>query len=170
MEPETTDAARLSPEEGARRRRYAAMLRQIANNLESERDDDVADESARARDSRQLANLARNIYSARRKRGRAFGHEGLFGEPAWDMLLDLYVAEAEGTRLPVTSACIGAAVPTTTALRWLNILESHQLIARKADPYDARRTYVRISSQGRRMVEEVLAQFAATIGVGHPAE
>jgi DNA-binding MarR family transcriptional regulator len=153
--------------EGDRKlRRIADTLRRLATDLEdqsAESPDDADGGAVKLGERRDLARFARAIYAMRRKRGRALGDEGLFGEPAWDILLDLYIAESEGTRLPVTSACIGAAVPTTTALRWLNILETRGLIARKEDPCDARRTYVRISREGRHRVEDVLADFVASL-------
>ena len=39
---------------------------------------------------------ARKIYEDRRSRPSIFGNEELFGEPAWDILLDLYIAHVEG--------------------------------------------------------------------------
>ena len=77
-----------------------------------------------------------------------FGDETLFGEPAWDILLDLFAAAVHNKRVAVTSACIGAAVPSTTALRWIKVLEDKGLILREDDTADARRTFVRLSPQG----------------------
>ena len=96
-------------------------------------------------DVRWLRN-ARRLYRDRRSREVLFGDEALFGEPAWDLLLDLFIAAKERKRVPVTSACIGAAVPTTTALRWLSLMEERGLILREADPTDARRIFVRLSA------------------------
>jgi len=90
---------------------------------------------------------ARRTYRNRRSRATAFGDESLFGEPAWDLMLDLFIAAKERKRVPVTSACIGAAVPTTTALRWLAVLEERGLVVREADPCDARRVFVRLSAE-----------------------
>ncbi|MDE2403467.1 MAG: winged helix DNA-binding protein [Sphingomonadales bacterium] len=106
----------------------------------------------------QLGVIARRAYGDRRRRAAVFGDEALFGEPAWDVLLDLFVAAQEGKRVAVTSACIGAAVPATTALRWLAVLERKGLVRREADADDARRVFVRLSGEGfRRMA----AYFAA---------
>jgi len=78
----------------------------------------------------------------------------LFGEPAWDILLDLFIAAKEGKRISITSACIGAAAPSTTSLRWLNILEREQLIEREGDSNDLRRSYVRLTGAGyAKMIE-----------------
>lgn len=95
-----------------------------------------------------LGDVARRVYQARRRRGRVFGDETLFGEPAWDILLDLFAAAVHNKRVAVTSACIGAAVPSTTALRWIKVLEDKGLILREDDAADARRTFVRLSPQG----------------------
>jgi len=69
----------------------------------------------------------------------------LFGEPGWDILLDLYVATVQDRKISVSSACIGAAVPSTTALRWLNLLSERGMIERYPDPLDARRSFLRLS-------------------------
>jgi len=98
------------------------------------------------RDPAQIMTLARETYRVRRMRSQIFGDSDLFGEPAWDMLLDLYIASGEGKRVPVTSACIGAAVPTTTALRWLTMLEDRGLVVREHDKHDARRIFVRLTA------------------------
>src|SRR5205085_1541075 len=63
----------------------------------------------------------RQVIRARRLRSRFF-HEELFADPAWDMLLDLLQAEIAQLRVPVSSLCIAAAVPATTALRWLKTM------------------------------------------------
>ncbi len=96
----------------------------------------------------QITDLARRFYRSRRMRSRIFGDEQLFGEPAWDLLLDLFVAQAEGKHLSVTAACIGAAVPTSTALRWLLILEERGLVRRENDPADARRVFLELTGDG----------------------
>ncbi|WP_245653765.1 helix-turn-helix domain-containing protein [Novosphingobium rosa] len=97
------------------------------------------------------------IYRDRRRREQIFGDATLFGEPAWDILLDLFVASRHEKRIAVTSACIGSAVPATTALRWIKILEERGLIEREVDEIDARRIFVRISPRGSALMQEFLA-------------
>ncbi|HET7282984.1 MAG TPA: hypothetical protein VFI67_11780 [Sphingomicrobium sp.] len=88
----------------------------------------------------------RNVIRARRLRARYFP-EDLFADPAWDMLLDLLQAEIAQLRVPVSSLCIAAAVPATTALRWLKALVSQQLFIRRADPHDGRRVFVELAPE-----------------------
>ncbi|WP_159870900.1 MarR family transcriptional regulator [Novosphingobium sp. 9U] len=103
--------------------------------------------------------LARQTYDDRRRRNKIFQSDELFGEPAWDIMLDLFIAAKERRRVSVTSACIGSAVPSTTALRWISILERQGFLSREADPGDARRVYVRLSPRG---YEAMLEYFSAS--------
>lgn len=114
-----------------------------------------------AKDSPAWGEVARSAYRQRRRRQELFADTTLFGEPAWDIMLDLFIAAKERKRLPVTSACIGAAVPATTALRWLTVLEDKGLILRENDTADARRVFVRLSSDG---YEKMVAYFADIAG------
>lgn len=94
-------------------------------------------------DKADAAELAR-IVKARRLRGRHFD-PALFADPAWDMLLDLMAARIAGKPVAVSSLCIAAAVPATTALRWIRLLTDAGLFARHADPNDGRRVFIDLS-------------------------
>ncbi|WP_086607486.1 MarR family winged helix-turn-helix transcriptional regulator [Erythrobacter donghaensis] len=105
------------------------------------------------RPSRSHLALARKAYALRRKRGAIFGNPDLFGEPAWDILLDLFIAQAEGKSVSVSSACIGSAAPATTGLRWLGVLADEGLVLRDPDPEDNRRVMVRLTPTGCAAME-----------------
>ena len=100
----------------------------------------------------------RQVIRARRLRARYFDEE-LFADPAWDMLLDLLQAEIAQHRVPVSSLCIAAAVPATTALRWIKSMTDSGLFKRRADPHDGRRVFVELAPQAsealRRYFKEV---------------
>ena len=55
----------------------------------------------------------------------------LFGEQAWDILLQLYVSDASGLSLSVSELQVEQQPASTTA-RWLNVLEEQDLIRRKS--------------------------------------
>lgn len=88
---------------------------------------------------------AKEYYRKRRSRERLFGRSDLFADPAWDILIDLFIAYEEGQGISISSACIASAVPTTTALRWLKLLEEDGHISRNNDPSDARRINLYLS-------------------------
>lgn len=105
------------------------------------------------RPARSHLALARKAYALRRKRAAIFGNPDLFGEPAWDILLDLFIAHGQGKPVSVSSACIGSAAPATTGLRWLGVLADEGLILREPDPEDHRRVMVRLTPTGLAAME-----------------
>ncbi|MBD2841909.1 MarR family winged helix-turn-helix transcriptional regulator [Erythrobacter rubeus] len=107
--------------------------------------------------------MARSIYSIRRRREFIFGDADLFGEPAWDILLDLYAAYASGKTVSVSSACIGSAAPPTTGLRWLGILADQDLVVREHDPNDQRRVNVRLSDAAIAKMDAYFAEVSAAV-------
>jgi len=104
----------------------------------------------------------RSVIRARRLRTRFFA-EDLFADPAWDMLLDLLQAEIAQLRVPVSSLCIAAAVPATTALRWLKSMTERGIFVRRADPHDGRRVFVELSRDASLAMRRYFAE------VGRPA-
>lgn len=101
--------------------------------------------------------LAERFIRLRRKRDSTFG-DRLFADPAWDMMLDLFQASKKDARpISVTSLCIASAVPNTTALRWIDALVQKGLLARHADEHDGRRTFVSLTDEALRKMEEVLS-------------
>lgn len=103
------------------------------------------------------AETVRSIIRARRLRARYFDAE-LFADPAWDMLLDLLQAEIAHLRVPVSSLCIAAAVPATTALRWLKTMVANGLFIRRADPHDGRRVFVELAPETSRALRSYFAE------------
>jgi hypothetical protein len=104
----------------------------------------------------------RSVIRARRLRTRFFPDD-LFADPGWDMILDLLQAEIAQLRVPVSSLCIAAAVPATTALRWLKNMVEQGLFLRRADPHDARRVFVELAPPTSLAIRRYFAE------VGKPA-
>ncbi|MFZ4110649.1 MAG: hypothetical protein ACOYKQ_09300 [Polymorphobacter sp.] len=107
--------------------------------------------------------LVRRLLRVRRDRARFLPPE-LFADPAWDMLLDLTAARLEGKLTPVSSLCIAAAVPTTTALRWIRSLSDAGIMERRPDPFDARRSHVQLSAAAAEAMLAWLRLFADQFG------
>ena len=81
------------------------------------------------------------------------------------MLLDLLQAEIAQLRVPVSSLCIAAAVPATTALRWLKTMTSQGLFLRRADPHDGRRVFVELSPQASMALRRYFAEVGRPVVV-----
>lgn len=90
--------------------------------------------------------LVREIIRQRQLRARFFEPD-LFADPAWDILLDLTAAMAEGAQVSVSSLCIAACVPPTTALRWIGQMTESGLLDRVRDPEDGRRAFIELSDK-----------------------
>jgi DNA-binding MarR family transcriptional regulator len=140
--------------------RIAATLARLSNvpaapeaELRKPVEDDMPDVPVEA---------VRSVIRARRLRTRFFS-EDLFADPAWDMLLDLLQAEIAQLRVPVSSLCIAAAVPATTALRWLKSMTDKGIFVRRADPHDGRRVFVELSRDASIAMRRYFAE------VGRPA-
>ena len=88
----------------------------------------------------------RALLRARRLREQFLPAE-LFADPAWDMILDLMAARLSGQRVSVSSLCIAAAVPPTTALRWIRQLTERGVFARIDDPADGRRVFIELTNE-----------------------
>ncbi len=113
--------------------------------------------------ARRLLDAARPVTAARIRahvRARRMREQllpaDLFADPAWDMLLDLTAARLEGQRVSVSSLCIAAAVPTTTALRWIRTLVSRGFLVRTPDPADARRSFLDIAESAAPLVDTTI--------------
>ena len=103
----------------------------------------------------------REAIRARRLRDQFFGG-GLFEDPAWDMLLDLFAAELERTQVSVSSLCIAAAVAPTTALRWITRMTEAGLFQRQPDPFDRRRAFMGLSDRASAGMRNYVAAVQRT--------
>lgn len=87
-------------------------------------------------------------YAKRIKASRilrlTFFDSSLFGEPAWDMMLALYIAQGEGRRVKVSDLYNESGVPATTTLRWVNRLFELGMTRKRRHRTDLRISFVEI--------------------------
>lgn len=131
-----------------------ARLAVVANGI----DERIGHEAPPASTATPL-NRARALIEQRRLR-RRFLPEELFHEPAWDMLLALYVASHDHRVMNVKTLVSSADAPVTTSQRWIEHLAKLGLVRRMVDPIDRRRIEVSLSDDGRRAIEAYLAAIA----------
>lgn len=94
------------------------------------------------------ARMVRREICRRVQRERHFPAD-LFADPAWDILLDLYASHYERRTVSVSSLCIAAHVPATTALRWIKTMCDQGLLIRESDPNDGRRIFISLTEELR---------------------
>lgn len=100
-----------------------------------------------------LVERARQTYVNRALRARIFNSK-MFGEAAWDMLLALYVTDQSSARHTVSGLVALSGVPPTTALRWLDYLETEeQLVTRSPNPLDARVFRIELTDKARELLD-----------------
>lgn len=98
-----------------------------------------------------------SLYRFRRKRDLKFEGLALFEDPAWDILLSIYIDEAADRPISVSSACIASNVAQTTALRWIARLQETGAIVREDDPFDGRRSNLRLTPAARERMNQLLS-------------
>lgn len=135
--------------------RLSAVAEEFSGRVERV-DAPEATPSATASVPVSLAQKARTLVDQRRLRRRSLPAE-LFHEPAWDMLLALYIAHDEGRVLNVKSLVACADAPVTTSQRWIEHLHKLRLVTRVVDTIDRRRLEVSLSQNGVEAMETYLS-------------
>lgn len=110
-----------------------------------------------------------DAYETRRRREKVFSVRNFFGEPSWDILLDLFIGELKNIKMPTTSVCIGAQVPQTTALRWIALLEKENLVRRYRDTDDSRRVYVQLTDPALKNMVQIFYDRCCVFMTSKPA-
>lgn len=104
-----------------------------------------------------LVAVARRMLASRRRRASAFALAAdIFHEPAWDLLLDLFVAQGEGRNPDLAAMCANAGITEPTALRWITSLEQFDLVRAHADPVTGRPT-LRLTTRGQQAMATYLS-------------
>lgn len=99
--------------------------------------------------------IAKKTLARHQQRNRRLGDE-LFSDPAWEMLLELYIARVNDQNFSVGSVCIASAVPLTSALRWCKQLQQRELVRRERDPRDGRRVFLKLTDSAFAELTEIL--------------
>lgn len=117
-----------------------------------------------AESGKDRVRFLQSILQFRRARSK-FMPQVQFGEPAWDMLVELRLSQLRGRPVSVTSLTLASGVPATTALRYIAALVHQGVILRDEDPNDGRRTWLALSNEARddmdRFFDEAIATFRA---------
>jgi hypothetical protein len=100
--------------------------------------------------------LAERLYAERRRRDALFP-DGLFGEPAWDLLLAMFVAREKGQATILCKAYKAAGVTDTTGRRLLDRMEADGLITRRRAPRSRKMRIVELTDLAVERLTDYLA-------------
>jgi DNA-binding MarR family transcriptional regulator len=127
---------------------------------EEERARDGGDVAGAESDRAATVGRARQLLGLRRLREEMLG-ANLFADPAWDLLLHLYVQAAAGHQVAISALCAAAQVRPTTGLRWINLLVDAGLLEKSADPADARRVFISLAPGTEDRIRSILTEALA---------
>jgi DNA-binding MarR family transcriptional regulator len=159
---EHNDAMRVDPEGATAPPALLAAIRNMLDELISGSDWPIG--RPQTKPLWTYGTFAKQLLTERRNRSDVLGND-LLGEPAWDIVLDLMVARELGTRISVSSLCIAASVPPTTAFRCIDNMVQQGLLWRQDDDEDKRRVFIGLSDKTRRALMDYLAKTAAGRGL-----
>ena len=100
---------------------------------------------------------ADRIYAERRRRDALFP-DGLFGEPAWDLLLAMFTAREKGQAMILCRAYKAAGVSDTTGRRLLDRMEEEGLITRRRAPRSRKMRIVELTDLAVERLIDYLAR------------
>ena len=112
------------------------------------------DHAAQARsvdqsETQDLLARAKLILSSRRLRSRYF-NPAIFGEPAWEILLVLYITDMSGRRQTLGKLTDWVETPPTSVQRWVGYIKKEKFLERQPHPNDRRTTFLRLLPKGKR--------------------
>lgn len=136
-----------------------AQLEKMLRAVDAESDDEPVQPIAPATTNALTAiavKKAADLIEITKRRSRLMSVANLFADPAWFIMLDLFVRQHSGLQTSVSSACHASFSPVTTALRHLAILTERNIIEREYDPIDQRRVFVKLTEEAKAEIQRTL--------------
>jgi CheY-like chemotaxis protein len=152
-------AARRTTADGASMSNFSQQLARLVSVLEGKAAEPKLDNKLT---DKEIGATLRTIIASRGLRSRFFPSQ-LFADPAWDILLDLTRAKLDGQLVSVSSVCIAASVPMSTALRWVRQMTESGLLRRWTDPKDRRRDLIALTDSTAAHMRDYLSSVHAMI-------
>lgn len=109
-----------------------------------------------------LLDLARQTQAMRANVAQFFPRD-VFRDSAWDMMLELFIAEQQARPLCVKELILVSGESSTSALRRIYRLEESNLLRRRTDPTDHRRLIVRLTQRGTDAMTAMLRHLFLTM-------
>lgn len=116
---------------------------------------------------KKSVDLAAMLIRLRQERAKHYP-ELKFADPAWDIMLDIFVAAARGKQLSVGDLAVGSDLPTSTALRWSDYLVKQGVVDNVDDPNDKRRKLVSMNCTQLYRISALLLRMAESVAKSAP--
>lgn len=107
----------------------------------------------------ETAEILTRIIRARRRREELLSPE-LFADPAWDILLQLYVGRLTGAAVQAAELALPSSVPESTLGRWIGKLEEDGWIRRMPGPDNAGGARLELSARGAAAMQSWVKDLA----------
>lgn len=101
-----------------------------------------------------------SLIYVRRARSALFG-EGLFSDPAWDILLELHVAHLSKRTISLPELARAIETPLSTTERWVVELQNRGLVSVTTSPSDADRVQVELMQEAASKLEQLGNQWGS---------
>lgn len=112
-----------------------------------------------------LLDLARQTQAMRANTAKFFPRD-VFRDSAWDMMLELFIADQQNRPICVKELILVSGESATSALRRIDRLEGAELLRRRTDPADHRRLAVTLTQRGTDAMSAMLRHLYMTMGEG----
>lgn len=132
--------------------RIEVLQREIAGLKEAAKNLPVHPQPSHGLDARSL----RQIVRVHRSRADLFDKD-FFSDPAWEILLEAYIATLGGPRISISGLYHASGAPESTAARWIRRLEDDGWLVRLQDLDDGRRSWIQLSEKGYAAMDRYFA-------------
>lgn len=110
----------------------------------------------------QLGQTAKAMMGARKHR-QNFAFSFMLSDPAWDILLELFLSWSQGKAMCFKDVTLSTGLSAGTAHRYLHIMAGADLLVRTRHPTDARVTYFEITQKGLVEVGTYLSSASSAV-------
>jgi DNA-binding MarR family transcriptional regulator len=110
----------------------------------------------------QTQDYVESILFLHRSRTAVFG-SGIFSDPAWDLLLQLYVAELDHRDRSLSELIKSMATPVSVVTRWITALVEAGIVASTRDPQTGGSLSISLTKDAATKMERLIAQWASEL-------
>ena len=136
--------------------RSANDIARFADMVDQHRPSKIRPPLASSHDVMRQALAARRLLEISHQVDAVF-ETPLLANPAWDILLDLFIQRSDRKPISIISLCVTANAPTSTALRYIQAMLDSGAIVKTASTDDSQGLLVELSDTTYSMMQSILS-------------